>query len=48
MQSPKKVFAHGLVNFVPAVAYLFCLNLPAAFSQPGAKTFFGLCIAFSA
>ena len=22
----------GLVNFVPAVAYLFCLNLPAAFS----------------
>ena len=25
----------GLVNFVPAVAYLFCLNLPAAFSQPG-------------
>ena len=25
----------GLVNFVPAVAYLFCLNLPAAFWQPG-------------
>ena len=25
----------GMVNFVPAVAYLFCLNLPAAFSQPG-------------
>ena len=24
----------GLVNFVPAVAHLFCLNLPAAFSQP--------------
>ena len=23
------------MNFVPAVAYLFCLNLPAAFSQPG-------------
>ena len=23
----------GLLNFVPAVAYLFCLNLPAAFSQ---------------
>ena len=31
---PKKVFVRGLVNFVPAVAYLFCLNLPAAFSQP--------------
>ena len=25
----------GLVNFVPAVAYHFCLNLLAAFSQPG-------------
>ena len=22
------------MNFVPAVAYHFCLNLPAAFSQP--------------
>ena len=25
----------ALVNFVPTVAYLFCLNLPAAFSQVG-------------
>ena len=25
----------GLVNFVPVVAYHFCLNLSAAFSQPG-------------
>ena len=25
----------GLVNFVPAVAYRFCLNYPAIFSQPG-------------
>ena len=25
----------GLVNFVPAVAYHFCLALPAAFTQPG-------------
>ena len=25
----------GLVNFIIAVAYHFCLNLPAAFSQPG-------------
>ena len=25
----------GLVNFVPAIAYHFCLNLPGAFSQPG-------------
>ena len=36
---PKKVFVRCLVNFVPAVAYLFCLNLPAAFSQPRTKTF---------
>ena len=32
--SAKRPFP-GLVNFVPAVAYHFCLNLPAAFSQPG-------------
>ena len=25
----------GLVNFAPAVAYNLCLNLPAAFPQPG-------------
>ena len=24
----------GLVNIVSAIAYHFCLNLPAAFSQP--------------
>ena len=35
IQSPKKVVVRGLVNFVPDVTYLFCLNLPAAFSQPG-------------
>ena len=29
------VFSTGLVNFVPAVTYNFCLNLPAAFLQPG-------------
>ena len=28
--------ALGLVNFVLALAYHFCLNLPAAFTQPGA------------
>ena len=26
-----------LVNFVTAVAYHFCLNLPRAFWQPGAR-----------
>ena len=40
---PEKVLVCGLVNFVPAVTYLICHNLPAAFSQPRAKTFFGLC-----
>ena len=30
----KKPFP-GLVNFVAAVAYHFCLSLPAAFTQPG-------------
>ena len=25
----------GLVNFVPALACHFCLDLPAAFTQPG-------------
>ena len=25
----------GLVNFVAAVAYLFCRDLPSAFTQPG-------------
>ena len=25
---------YGLVNFAPAVAYHFCLNLPATLSQP--------------
>ena len=29
--------APGLVNFVPALAYHFCLNLLAAFTQPGAR-----------
>ena len=29
----------GLVNFVPAVAYHFCLILPATFSQPGNDSF---------
>ena len=27
--------APGLVNFVPALAYHFCLNLPAAFTNLG-------------
>ena len=37
VQSSSIRWAPGLVKFVPAVAYLFYLNLPAAFSQPGAR-----------
>ena len=32
-----------MVNFITAVAYHFCLNLPAAFTQPGALTLANLC-----
>ena len=31
------------MKFVPAVAYHFCLDLPAIFSQPHTKTFSQLC-----
>ena len=33
-----------MVNFVPAVACHFCLNLPAAFSQPGARLILEPCL----
>ena len=35
VQGLTKEWAPGLVNFVAAVAYHFCLALPAAFTQPG-------------
>ena len=41
MQSQKQVLVHDLVNFVPVVAYLLCLNLPTAFSQLRKKDFLG-------
>ena len=44
IQRSAKVDAPGLVNFIPAVAYHFCLNLPAAFTKPGASTLADLCI----
>ena len=34
----------GLVEFVPAVAYYFCVALPAAFLQPGARLLTKSCI----
>ena len=36
----------GLVNFVAAIAYHFCLALPAALTQPGDHLLAGRCIAF--
>ena len=35
MQGSAQRRTPGLVNFVPALAYPFCLALPAAFTQPG-------------
>ena len=43
VQRLAKVCAPGLVNSIPAVAYHFCLNLPAAFTKPGASTLADLC-----
>ena len=36
VQGSAKRWSPGLVSFVPALAYHFCLDLPAAFTQPGA------------
>ena len=36
LESSAKRWAPGLVKFVAAVVYYFCLALPAAFTQPGA------------
>ena len=44
LQRSAKVDAPSLVNLIPAVAYHSCLNLPAAFTQPGASTLADLCI----
>ena len=43
VQISAKVGARGLKNFIPAVAYHFCLNLLAAFTQPGVPTLADLC-----
>ena len=44
LQGSAKRWTPGLVNFVPAVAYHFCLALPAAFTQPGAHMLTEPCI----
>ena len=38
---PEIIHVNGLVRFVPAVAYHFCLKLPATFSQPRTSINFG-------
>ena len=43
LQGSAKRLKPGLVKFVPAVAYHFCLNLPGAFSQPGKHSFGDTC-----
>ena len=44
IQGSAKRWSPGLVNFVTALAYHFCLALPAAFTQPGARLFADLCM----
>ena len=42
--SSREICAPGLVNFPPTVAFYFCLNLPAAFTQPGTSALADLSI----
>ena len=44
--SPKECFP-CLVDFVSAVAYHFCLNLPRAFLQPGKHSFGDSCTVYT-
>ena len=46
VQSSAKRLWPGLVNFVTAVAYHFCLSLPTAFTQPGRSPLAEPCIVF--
>ena len=43
----RKFLCMWSVKFVPAVAYHFCLNLPASFSQTRTKKFSQLCTSYS-
>ena len=47
VQGSAKRHAPCLVEFIPAVAYHFCLALPTAFTQPGAHLLAGPCISAS-
>ena len=46
LQGPAKRLRPGLVKFVSAVAYKSCLNLPAAFTQPGRSLLADPCTRF--
>ena len=43
LQGTTEMLWPGLVSFVPALAYHFCLALPAAFTQPGVRLSAGPC-----
>ena len=43
LQGSAKLSFPRLVNFVPAVAYRFCLNMSSIFSQPGNSNWAELC-----
>ena len=43
-QGSVKRWSSGLMNFVTALAYHFCLALPAAFTKPGDHLLADLCI----
>ena len=43
LQGSAKERFQGLVNFVTAFAYHFCLNLPIASSQPGKHSYVDPC-----
>ena len=43
VQRSSKVGAPGLVSLITAVAYHFCLSLPAVFTQQGASSLADLC-----
>ena len=48
LQGSVERWAPGWVNFVPAVAYHFCLNLPTAFTQPEVRLLSEPCTASAA
>ena len=46
IQGSDKRWSLGLVNLVTALAYHFCLTLPAAYTQPGVHLLAKPCIGY--